>query len=150
MSWQDLFAGYQCRDGIAELRTSVYLHHPDKLDSLKEVAAEDRRTVATIQELQARIASLQSYRAALQQRYAALATMDSHLVIRLERYRSMGTISYLLITRRRYEDGTEALESSQKYPGKERHQAIKDFDALCAQSPHAIAEKDIEKSKWER
>lgn len=150
MSWEDLFTGYQCRDGIAELRTSIYLHRPDKLNSPDEVAREDARTAATIKELQARIASLQSYRTALQQRYAALATMDSRQVIRLERYRCYDTISYFLSTRRRYEDGTETVESNKKYPGKERNQAIKDFQALAAASPAAILEKSIDKPKWER
>ena len=78
MSWETLFSGYNCRDGIAELRQSYYFHRPDKLESPAEVAQEDGRVAATIQEMQGRIAALQSYRAALQQRYASLATKARH------------------------------------------------------------------------
>lgn len=150
MSWETLFSGYNCRDGIAELRQSYYFHRPDKLESPAEVAQEDGRVAAAIQEMQGRIAALQSYRAALQQRYASLVTMASRQVIRLERYRCYDTISYFLTVRRRYEDGTETVESNKKYPGKERNQAIKDFQALASANPAAILEKSIEKSKWER
>ena len=97
------------------------------------------------------IEALRGYRIALQQRYGELATMGSRLVIRLERSHAYGCGIYsYLTTRRRYEDGTEALETSKRYEGKFRHQAIKDFDALVAANPAAIAEKDIEKKAWEK
>lgn len=147
--WESLFSGYQCRDGCVELGERYYFHRPDKLYSPEEVAAEDRRTAQAIKEMTARIAKLQSYRTALQQRYAALAVMDSSMVIRLRRT-NCGSIYYYLSTHRRYEDGTECLLSCNRYHGKDRHQAIKDFEALCAANPNAITEKQIEKYAWER
>lgn len=147
--WKSLFTGYNCRDGYAEIANRCYFHRPDKLQSPDQVAAEDKQTAQAIKELTGRIAQLQSYRTALQQRYAALAVMDSAMVIRLERTASNG-IYYYLTTRRRYEDGTERQLSSTRYPGKDRRQAIKDFDALCAANPTAIPEKRIEKAAWER
>lgn len=80
-----------------------------------------------------------------------VATQDlkTAQVIRLERTASNG-IYYYLSTRRRYEDGTERQLSSTRYPGKDRRQAIKDFEALCAANPTAIPEKRIEKAAWER
>lgn len=147
--WKSLFSGYGCRDGCAEIANRYYFYRPDKLESPDMVAAEDRKTAQAIRELYSRIAQLQSYRTALQQRYAALTVMDSTMVIRLERTASNG-IYYYLTTRRRYEDGTECHLSSTRYPGKDRHQAIKDFDALCAANPTATAEKRIEKAAWER
>lgn len=147
--WKSMFAGYNCRDGYAEIANRYYFHRPDKLQSPDQVAAEDKQTAQAIKELTGRIAQLQSYRTALQQRYAALSVMDSALVIRLERTASNG-IYYYLTTRRRYEDGTERQLSSTRYPGKDRRQAIKDFEALCAANPTAIPEKRIEKPAWER
>lgn len=147
--WKSMFLGYNCRDGYAEIANRYYFHRPDKLQSPDQVAAEDKQTAQAIKELTWRIAQLQSYRTALQQRYAALSVMDSALVIRLERTASNG-IYYYLSTRRRYEDGTERQLSSTRYPGKDRRQAIKDFDALCAANPTAIPEKRIEKAAWER
>lgn len=147
--WKSLFTGYNCRDGYAEIAHRYYFYRPDKLESPEMVAAEDLKTAQAIRELSSRIAQLQSYRTALQQRYAALAVMDSTMVIRLERTASNG-IYYYLITRRRYEDGTERQLSSTRYPGKDRRQAIKDFEALCAANPTAISEKRIEKAAWER
>lgn len=147
--WESLFSGYKCRDGYVELGERYYFYHPDKLNSPEEVAAEDRKTAQAIKEMSARIAKLQSYRTALQQRYAALAVMDSSMVIRLLRT-NYSSIEYYLSTHRRYEDGTECLLSSKRYPGKDRHKAIKDFEALCAANPTAITDKQIEKSAWER
>lgn len=147
--WKSMFTGYNCRDGYAEISNRYYFHRPDKLQSPDQVAAEDKQTAQAIKELTGRIAQLQSYRTALQQRYAALTVMDSAMVIRLERTASNG-IYYYLTTRRRYEDGTERQLSSTRYPGKDRRQAIKDFEALCAANPTAIPEKRIEKAAWER
>lgn len=149
MIWQLLFSGYASRDGIAEVVRRYYLHHPQKLTSPQQTAAEDAQAERAIRELTGTIEQIKSYRGALQQRYAQLVTMDSQLIIRLERSASCG-IYYYLSTRRRYEDGTEDQLTSKRYPGKERRQAIKDFEALCTANPAAIQEKRIEKASWER
>ena len=149
MDWEMLFSGYSCRDGIAEVGHRYYLYHPSKLTSPQDTAREDAKAERAIRELSGLIERLSSYRGALQQRYAQLVTMDSQLIIRLERSASYG-IYYYLSTHRRYEDGTEDLLDSKRYPGKERRQAIKDFEALCSANPAAIQEKRIEKASWER
>ena len=151
MEWEKLFEGYRARDGYAEVSSRIYIHHPGKLSSMADIISEDKRTAQAIKGMERDIEALREYRIALQQRYGELATMDSRLVIRLERSHSYGCqIYYCLTTRRRYDDGTEAMETCKRYEGKFRHQAIKDFDALVAANPAAIAEKDIEKKAWEK
>ncbi len=52
-------------------------------------------------------------------------------------------------SRRNLDTGAETETERTTYPGTMRSQALKDYAAYVKAHPGIIAEKDIEKSKWE-
>lgn len=142
-----------CHNGYAESRHWITFYKADKLKELAEITAADKRAGQDIAELENLIADLKEYRQALAARYAQLETMSYTDRLELERrpdgWRG-GNITYYLRIVRKYEDGTEAQQYHETFPGKQRRDALKRFEELKKQRPGIEAVKDIEKKSWER
>ena len=137
----------------AESRPWITFYKADKLKALAEIAHADKRAAQDIAELENLIADLKEYRQALAARYAQLETMSYTDRLELERrpdgWRG-GNITYYLRIVRKYEDGTEAQQYHETFPGKQRRDALKRFEELKKQRPGIEAVQDIAKKSWER
>lgn len=149
----EIFQRYGSPSTDGEIHIRDYLIRPDKLNTEREVKCYDESAACTIRECEHAIAQMQAYRQALAERYNYIATAPAVSVVRLARDRNRydNKVYYFLRTFRRIlDDGTETVESEAKYPGTERRKALADFDAYVKAHPGIVAEKDIEKSRWER
>lgn len=126
---------------------------------LYDFGASDMRTLKqydywaadSIKQAEEAIETAKKYRLSLAKRAAELASMGTHTkaVLRRENNHYSG-IYYFLVRYKVYDDGTNTILDSKRYPGKERHKAIKEFRELKKQHPEYEFEEDIAKSKWER
>lgn len=148
MEWKEIFR----RGREAEIRVSGYFQHPDKLTTPERVAYYDRSAAGTIQRMEEYIEALRGYRQALAARYAALASMPYGYRLDLIRRRGWydKRVTYAVSLVREYQDGHEEAEESTTYPGTQRREAIKAFEALKKSRPGIACNVDIEKRPWER
>ena len=148
MSWQDLF----WRGREAEVRVSGYFQHPDQLTAPERVAYYDRSAAETIKRLRETAEALEGYRQALAARYATLAAMPYEYRLDLVRHRGLYDkhVTYTVALVRVYQDGHEEAEESTTYPGTQRHEALKAFEALQRSRPGIKLNVDIERKAWER
>lgn len=111
----------------------------------------DRYVVDAIKRAEGAIEAAKKYRLSLAKRATELASMGTHTKVLLRRENtSYSGIHYFLNHYKVYDDGTEVAMDHKRYPGKERHKAIKEFRELKKQHPEYEFEEDIAKSKWER
>ena len=150
MPYKDLFNRFGTLTEHSEVRISIYLTRPDKVDTTKRILENDKRAERDIFELKQIIEDLQDYRRALAARYGELETMSYHDVLTLERKPYRTPIAYDIEIKRVFEDKTENRVLFEHYEGKDRHKALKRFDELRKQHPGIEAIKDIEKRNWER
>ena len=153
MSYSERIKGYNAREYGAEARPWVMFYNADHLKELAEIAHADKRAGQDIAELENLIADLKEYRQALAARYAQLETMAYTDRLELERHPNSwrgGNVTYYLRIVRKYEDGTEAQQYHETFPGKQRRDALKRFEELKKQRPGIEAVKDIGKKGWER
>ena len=135
MSWQDLF----WRGREAEVRVLEVSRHPDQLTAPERVAYYDRSAAETIKRLRETAEALEGYRQALAARYATLAATPYEY--RLDLVRPLVRV---------YQDGHEEAEESTTYPGTQRREALKAFEALQRSRPGIKLNVDIERKAWER
>ena len=148
MEWEEIFR----RGREAEIRVSGYFQHPDKLDTPERVAYYDRSAAGTIQRMEEYIEALRGYRQALAARYADMASIPYDYRLDLIRRRGWydKRVTYTVALVREYQDGHEEAEESTTYPGTQRREAIKAFEALKKSRPGIACNVDIEKRGWER
>lgn len=151
MSYQNLLMRYGTVQDSGETRVYVYVHHPWKLTTPKEVTYRDNRAAEDIAQLERLMEDLKDYRKALAERYGELETMAYTRQLRLERYPHWkGHIEYIITISRTYTDKTEIQELREVYPGKERKKAFERIKELKKQYPGISYEEDIEKRTWEK
>lgn len=152
MTWESLFDHCWNSDKEAHIRVNDYIIHPEKLDTIERVKYYDGSAAETIQQMEEYIEQLRGYRQALAERYALLASMP--YTYRLELIRHKGwhdkKVTYTLQLLRVYQDGHEEAEEKSTYPGTERRQALKDFEAMLKSRPGIASKKQIEKARWEK
>lgn len=147
------FGSWPPRAGdIKTFHIQSYFWPPHTIDKLKEIADSDKKAAATIEECQKAIETLTAYRIALAERYNELATAPTVPVVKLirEKRYQHNVKYYIRFCSRNLDTGKDIETDVKVYEGSERHQAIKDFEAYVKEHPGIIAEKNIEKSKWER
>ena len=150
---EELFQRYGAPAQETELRITGYFTKAESIHKTEHIRREDERAQRLIQELQTKIEQLTAYRISLAEQYSFLETAPTIPIVRLKRRRDYNDkkVYYYLRTFRRFaESGIEVEESCQTYPGTERNQALKDFQAYTKAHPGIIAEIDIAKSRWER
>jgi len=152
MSLETLFSRYGCPSDEGRVNITGYFTRPDKLTEERTIKLSDERAAQIIAEAQQAIADLSEYRQALAARYAQLQTAPYTLRLELERFpaSSFHGVSFEVRIMKKYEDGTTVPELKERYPGKERRQALARFEELKKQRPGIETWKDIEKARWER
>ncbi len=147
-----LFTLYNAPRTETERRINIYLVHPDKMDNLERVVMYDKTAADYISAAQTLIDQLTAYRVALAERYAYITTAPTVPFVRLireKRYCQNKVYYHLIAGRRNVDTGAETETERTTYPGTLRSQALKDYAAYVKAHPGILAEKDIEKSKWE-
>lgn len=152
MDWKELFAHCWNNSLECNIRVNDCIIHPDKLDTPERIAYYDRSAAGTIQRMEEYIEALKGYRQALAARYVALASMPYGYRLDLIRRRGWydKRVTYTVSLVREYQDGHEEAEESTTYPGTQRREAIKAFEALKKSHPGIACNVDIEKRPWER
>lgn len=148
MGIKELFQGRDDQD----LTLRCYLVNPLKKTDTKQLAYWDSYAARDIEAAEKLIETLKEYRKAIADRYTELCTMPYKIRLELVRQASWygKGVTYHITIKKVFDDGTEAEELRENFPGKERHKALARFEELKKQRPGIEAIKDIEKSKWER
>lgn len=137
-----------------QLRFYVYLSAPSTRQTMEEVQSADGNALRGIQEAEEIIAQLKQYRLDLANRAQILAVAPYTYRLELKRERSYYSnhVFYYLTLYKVYQDKAlgEVVEENTKYPGTERHQAIKDFNAYTKSHPGIEASMDIKRGQWEK
>lgn len=152
MSYQDWFSHDDYRYD-PHVNFTHYIHVQDPATLLPDdVIHRDSAAARDIESARQFIADLTEYRKALAARYAQLTTMPYTLrleLIRENRHYQNNKKWYWVRIVRRYEDGTEAKELEERYPGPERHKAFARFRALQKERPSIEIHQDTDKQPWE-
>ena len=130
----------------------LYLYDPNNIVTPDFVRTKDTYVQEDIARLEEAVAILKQYRLELMDRYRYLSETppSTELVLRRERSYRDSHVTYKLILHKLYPDGTEHTEQISSHPGKERKQAISEYNAYCKSHPGLPHRMDIEKSKWEK
>lgn len=142
------------KDGIMNFyRYHYYIQRPDKIKSLDKLQNADKAAETEIEHLKNLIELLSIYRAELYNRFQEINSANFHLRITIERQRRYYENKvFYYITMENVPDRDDVATREvllESYEGKQRHNALKRFDELCKQYPHAETVKKIQKSKWE-
>lgn len=140
-------------NGEAEIHRRIYIRQPDKIDSIKNLEYYNRNASEAIAEAEKAIEVLKEYQQALFHRYQEILQANFKMLLRLERVVSYsGAKSYVITISKRFDGSNIADEiiSKETFPGKERHNALKRFEALKKEHPNIETEIDIAKKQWER
>ena len=149
MSYQDLFN----HRPEAELRRFIYIKKPEAIGSIKDIEYYEGRARQAIAECEEMIKTLQEYRAALYERYQVVSATNYTLFLKLERrvhYNNSKSSVITIVKRFEGNNVSDAEILRESYEGKERHKALKRFEALKKEYPNIENEIDIEKKQWER
>lgn len=134
-----------------EIKVTLYTVDPSQITDIDRLTRCDRRTQDSIKNAKELIEQAEAYRLKLYERCRELELMDSHTRITLERERRWKeNVIYWLRKTTVYSDGTEYVEETTRYGGKQRHEAIKAFNDLKKQYPMFEYVLAIDKPKYER
>lgn len=149
MSVNELFE----RREDAEVRRTVYIKAPNKIGSIKNIEHYERAALDGIRDAENTIKILQEYRQALFNRYQEIYSTNYKLFLRIHRsvhyYNNLKKYTVSIV--KRFDgNGVEDEEVLREiYDGKERHKALKRFEALKKEFPNIEFEIDITKKSWE-
>ena len=151
---EDFFEYNTDKDGIKNFYGfRYYIQRPDKIKYLDKVQNADRAAAEEIEHLKNLIELLSVYRVELFNRFQEITAVNFHLRVSIERQRQYyeNKVFYYINVEKIPDraDVAPVAISFEKFNGKERHNALKRFDELCKQYPHAEQIKKIEKSRWE-
>ena len=138
----------------AEIRIYSHIRKPEAITSTKDTEYFDHRAYQTIHEAEELIKTLKEYRQELGKRYQEIITTNYSLFLFLKRELNYytNTKKYVVTISKRFDGNNVADEEilREVYEGRDRHKALKRFEALQKQYPNIVHETDIEKKKWER
>lgn len=149
MSYKDLFT----HRPEAEIRHHVYITKPEAIKSIKDLEWNSGRASRAIAEAEQLIETLKEYQQALYTRYQEIIGTNYRLFLKLERrVKYDNSKSYIITIVKRFDGNNVADEEilRETFEGKERHKALKRFEALKKEYPNIENEQDIAKKHWER
>ncbi len=149
MSYTDLFN----HRPDAEITRRIYIKKPEAVDSIKDITYYNGRAAQAIAEAEQMIATLKEYQQALYERYQEIYSTNYKLFLKIERrVKYDNSKSYAITICKRFDGNNVADEEilREVYEGKERHKALKRFEALKKEYPNIENEQDIAKRHWER
>ena len=153
MDKQSLQAHFRHNRNELSVTRHIYLPDPKNLNTMDRLTYQGSQASRYAAELREMIQTMESYQSLIYDRVQALTTAPYHIEIHLLREKRWNNkVKYYLDMKKVYDvPGIEPETiNSTVYPGTERSQAIKAFEAYQKSHPGIIAVKDIEKSKWER
>lgn len=137
-----------------DLRVYAYLYKPDAISSMDRLTYYGSTADRAIADCKHMIETLEAYKLKLHERAQQLTTAPYHFELELKREKHWNDspVLYFLTLYRVFDvPGIQKqTESQTRYPGKERRQALKDFEAMKKSHPGIPATLDIEKRSWER
>jgi hypothetical protein len=149
MSYTDLF---RHRDD-AEVRRSTYIKKPSAITSAKDLEYYSGRASQAIAEAESLIQTMKEYQQALYERYQEIVSTNFRLHLHLERRVHYNNSKTYYVTIAKRFDGNNVADEEilrETFEGKERHKALKRFEALKKEYPNIENDMDIEKKRWER
>ena len=139
-------------ENIKEFRIFAHTYNVKDCSDMKSLQMYDRMAASSIERLEEALEAMKAHRAeifAQAQRVAAAAVSLEIELTRERRWRDSHVFYHL----RRYEVregiGKTQIEG-ETYPGKDRKEALKRFEAWKKDFPAAAVTVDIEKRRWER
>ena len=149
------FFQYTDSSGLANVHAyTAYIRNPQKIKSLLEVQEYDKKAQEEIEYLKQKNELMSIYRAELYNRFQEINSANYHLRITIERQRRYYENKvFYYVTVHNVPDRADVATVevlTEVFEGKQRHNALKRFDELCKQYPHAETVKKIEISQWER
>lgn len=136
-----------------ERQRSFYLtlFDPSKSTDVKELQQRDKWAVRDIERLKGMIETLNQYRKDMAERASYLLNQSADVRVVLKRYKHYGgPVEFHLLKYSSYPDGSERVDTLAHYPGKDRAQAIREFNEYRKQHTGTPCTMDIEKSQWEK
>ena len=153
----DLFYSADSSGFVNASRHNCYIKHPRKISTLEDAAYYDKIAAEEIEHIKNKIDLLNSYRAELFKRYQEIDTASYKMQLsikreRFSRYGSNDRISYFVTVEKIFNRSDIHPQTiiQEKYPGRERHKALKRFEELKKQYAGIEAVKDVDKKSWER
>lgn len=130
----------------------AYLLDPKMIKTMADIEYHDKSTLHSIERFRDAIKQLEEYRMLLYERVKVLQTATYKRRLKLERDPNWSGKKYynVRIVKDYGGDIGEIKELAERYPGTERHKAIKRFEELKKQYPGIETVKDIERRNWER
>ena len=149
MSYADLFT-YRPE---AEITNRIYIKQPSAITSAKDLAYYNGRASQAIAEAESLIQTMKEYQQALYDRYQEIVSANYHLHLHIERRVHYNNSKSYYVTIVKKFDGNNVADEEvlrETFDGKERHKALKRFEALKKEYPNIENSMDIEKRQWER
>ena len=138
----------------AEIRNYTHIKKPDTIDSAKSLEHYADNARRAIKEAEEFIEFLKQYQKDLCARYQEIVSTNYTLFLLLKRHVNLYTNvkTYEITISQRYTDNNikdvEILR--EKFEGRDRHKALKRFEALKKEYPNIENAMEIEKHRWER
>lgn len=150
--YDDFFHRFGSPSNDAEIRITHTFYKPDNIYSVENLMRYDKWAEEEIQRLEKALEQVKIYRIAICERYNFLQFENVQKIVKLKREKLSyyNKVYFYLLFIDRYEDGHEEIIKSIKYAGKERKQAIEDFEKFANENKSYIAVKEIEKGYWEK
>lgn len=137
-----------------ELWVRCYLIDPATIDTVERAAYWGGSAARAIKECEGMINQLKQYQQQLYERVQELETAPYHhrvTLLRERRYYEKKVFYHLIVEKVYDADGIKPVEIQRtNYPGTERREAIKAFEAYKKTHPGVEAVMDIEKARWEK
>lgn len=137
-----------------ELWVRCYLIDPATIDTVERASYWGGSAARSIKECEGMINQLKQYQQQLYERVQELETAPYHhrvTLLRERRYYEKKVFYHLIVEKVYDVDGIRPVEIQRSnYPGTERREAIKAFEAYKKTHPGIEAVMDIEKAHWEK
>ena len=137
-----------------ELWVRCYLISPETIDDMDRAIYWGHHAAKYIQECEGMINQLKQYQQKIFERVQELQTAPYHhrvTLLRERRYYEKKVYYHLIVEKVFDAPGIRPVEIQRtNYPGTERREAIKAFEAYKKTHPGIEAVLDIEKARWEK
>lgn len=137
----------------AEITHRIHIKKPETITSIKYLEWYSGNATRAIAEAEELITLLKEYQQAICARYQEIIGTNYKLHLHLERKINYNNSKSYIVTIVKRFDGNNVADEEilrETFEGKERHQALKRFEALKKEYPNIENDTDIAKKHWER
>lgn len=137
-----------------EIAVRCYLQNPKTIDDMNRAVYWGNSAAQYIKDCESMIQSLKRYQQMIFDRVQELEQAPYHhrvTLLREKRYYQNKVYYHLIVEKVFDSPGIKPVEIQRtNYPGTDRRQALKDFEAYKKSHPGIESVLDIEKAKWEK